>query len=674
MSEKRIDPAFDTQGIVAADVASLRNQLLAWCEHIAVAAIKARFFGNRSELLDSFFLNALEATCQSSAVGVRELASMCLKADLMQQLAASLCAECDEEYQKNVEAEVVAAIQAIPELGDDVFKSTVAESAGFSSANLCAQLGDSVYGLQETILAGLKGVATTLRYAIKLNGAREKREFEARGLRERIKTLSPRRKNDKELIVELTAQAEAIEAEVDKWRDDERAVLDGVVEVLAFMSPEQIEEFQSAETQPAEEQPAEEQPAEEQPAEGQPAEEQPAEEQPTEEQPAEEQASKETDPTGFSLFADSADLDALSAAALKTGELAVVAFKVFELATFYTYGAPVPTSVRTTQVPGVCVAFSGEDFDALTELLERAEFSDVNVWTRGEAIAAHSLPAFKKYRRLVGNYGGSRSEQNKELGAFPGSTVFSSPPFDEPSDDYSGYVFTVGDSCWEEVKTIPRKENGELDLDCVMNAASDSGGYSKGSAASKLPLGFGGEQIPRLVEKSARAYRTGALKRVLAIGGVDAPDSVFPEEQENVFDYYPRLFESMAKNCISLTFGDVKFRFADVVFPPTTFGTPRSIDMGRVRDMNAVLRFAADLNKELDRTPETSPVAFFISVWDERSVAALLAPCSLGYRDVFVGPYCPSVWNEEVLAILHEKLRIRLVDVPEEDVASLGAH
>lgn len=659
MSEKRIDPAFDTQGIVAADVASLRNQLLAWCEHIAVAAIKARFFGNRSELLDSFFLNALEATCQSSAVGVRELASMCLKADLMQQLAASLCAECDEEYQKNVEAEVVAAIQAIPELGDDVFKSTVAESAGFSSANLCAQLGDSVYGLQETILAGLKGVATTLRYAIKLNGAREKREFEARGLRERIKTLSPRRKNDKELIVELTAQAEAIEAEVDKWRDDERAVLDGVVEVLAFMSPEQIEEFQPAEEQPAEEQPSEEQPAEEQPA---------------EEQSAEEQASKETDPTGFSLFADSADLDALSAAALKTGELAVVAFKVFELATFYTYGAPVPTSVRTTQVPGVCVAFSGEDFDALTELLERAEFSDVNVWTRGEAIAAHSLPAFKKYRRLVGNYGGSRSEQNKELGAFPGSTVFSSPPFDEPSDDYSGYVFTVGDSCWEEVKTIPRKENGELDLDCVMNAASDSGGYSKGSAASKLPLGFGGEQIPRLVEKSARAYRTGALKRVLAIGGVDAPDSVFPEEQENVFDYYPRLFESMAKNCISLTFGDVKFRFADVVFPPTTFGTPRSIDMGRVLDMNAVLRFAADLNKELDRTPETSPVAFFISVWDERSVAALLAPCSLGYRDVFVGPYCPSVWNEEVLAILHEKLRIRLVDVPEEDVASLGAH
>ena len=664
MSEKRIDPAFDTQGIVAADVASLRNQLLAWCEHIAVAAIKARFFGNRSELLDSFFLNALEATCQSSAVGVRELASMCLKADLMQQLAASLCAECDEEYQKNVEAEVVAAIQAIPELGDDVFKSTVAESAGFSSANLCAQLGDSVYGLQETILAGLKGVATTLRYAIKLNGAREKREFEARGLRERIKTLSPRRKNDKELIVELTAQAEAIEAEVDKWRDDERAVLDGVVEVLAFMSPEQIEEFQPAEEQSSEEQPAEEQPAEEQPA----------EEQPAEEQSAEEQASKETDPTGFSLFADSADLDALSAAALKTGELAVVAFKVFELATFYTYGAPVPTSVRTTQVPGVCVAFSGEDFDALTELLERAEFSDVNVWTRGEAIAAHSLPAFKKYRRLVGNYGGSRSEQNKELGAFPGSTVFSSPPFDEPSDDYSGYVFTVGDSCWEEVKTIPRKENGELDLDCVMNAASDSGGYSKGSAASKLPLGFGGEQIPRLVEKSARAYRTGALKRVLAIGGVDAPDSVFPEEQENVFDYYPRLFESMAKNCVSLTFGDVKFRFADVVFPPTTFGTPRSIDMGRVLDMNAVLRFAADLNKELDRTPETSPVAFFISVWDERSVAALLAPCSLGYRDVFVGPYCPSVWNEEVLAILHEKLRIRLVDVPEEDVASLGAH
>ncbi|MBP5622035.1 MAG: hypothetical protein J6X44_08475, partial [Thermoguttaceae bacterium] len=378
-----------------------------------------------------------------------------------------------------------------PELDDSIFDDTIAESAGFSKDSLRERLGDTVYGLQETILAGLKGVATTLRIAIKLANSRKKRVFEAKGIRARIKSLRPRKKEDKDLVVQLTAQAEAIETEIDEWRVGERCVLDGIAQVLAFLSPEPVEQVKAPE---------------------------------------------EPDPHGFDVSADATDVGALVAAAAKTGELAVVAFKAFELGTFYTYGAPIPTSVRTTQVPGVCVAYSGEDLDALIELLERAEFSDVNVVTRGESIAAHSLPAFKKYRRLVGHYGTDRSRQNKELGAFPGSVVFSTPTFDEPSDDFSDYVFSAKDSCWKDVKTIARKPNGAMDLDGVIRAAQDSGGFSKAKPVAKLPLGFGGDQIPSLVEKSARAYRTGALKRVLAIGGVDAPDQVYTADEENVVD------------------------------------------------------------------------------------------------------------------------------------------
>ncbi|MBQ9813634.1 MAG: hypothetical protein IJM54_10035 [Thermoguttaceae bacterium] len=627
MSENRIDPAFDSQGVVAAEVANLRNQLVAWCEHIAVAATKARDFGCQSALLDDFFLDALSAACQSSSVDERALAAMCVKADYVAQLAESLGVECEPDYQKKVEAEVLATIKAIPELDASVFDDTIAESASFSKDSLRERLGDTVYGLQETILAGLKGVATTLRIAIKLASSRKKREFEAKGIRARIKSLRPRKKEDKDLVVQLTAQAEAIEAEIAEWRDSERFVLDGIAQVLAFLSPEPVEQVKVPE---------------------------------------------EPDPHGFDVTADATDVDALVAAAAKTGELAVAAFKVYEYGVFHTYGAPIPTSVRTTQVPGVCVAYSGEDFDALTELLERAEFSDVNVVTRGEAIAAHSLPAFKKYRRLVGHYGTDRSRQNKELGAFPGSIVFSTPTFDEPSDDFADYVFSTKDSCWNEVKTVARKPNGSMDLDAVIRAAQDSGGYSKAKPVAKLPLGFGGDQIPSLVEKSARAYRTGALKRVFAIGGVDAPDQVYGPDEENVVDYYPRLYAASLQKGVSLTFGDVKFRFAHLEVSPTAFGVPHSIDMGRARDMNAVLRFAADLNKELDKTPETSPVAFFVSVWDERSVACLLAPCALGYRDVLVGPYRPSVWTEDVFAALSEKLNVRMVGAPEEDAAYLG--
>ncbi len=108
----------------------------------------------------------------------------------------------------------------------------------------------------------------------------------------------------------------------------------------------------------------------------------------------------------------------------------------------------------------------------------------------------------------------------------------------------------------------------------------------------------------------------------------------------------------------------MKFRINAELEPPTDYGAPRLIDLGRARDMNATLRFAAELNRELDKTPATSPVSFYASLWGEKSVACFLAMCASGYRDVAVGPYRPTVWNDEIVALLREKLGVRLVGDP----------
>ena len=63
-------------------------------------------------------------------------------------------------------------------------------------------------------------------------------------------------------------------------------------------------------------------------------------------------------------------------------------------------------------------------------------------------------------------------------------------------------------------------------------------------------------------------------------------------------------------------------------------------------------------------SPATSPVSFYASLWGEQSVACFLAMCASGYRDVAVGPYRPTVWNDEIVALLREKLGVRLVGDP----------
>ena len=621
MAEKRIDPAFDARNSVPADLAVLRNLLLGYSEHLASLAVKARAFGNKSDALDAFFLDSLDATLSSSDASVAKLALATLKANCLAQLAEYLGAPCEPDYLREVEARTLETIENIAKPDAETLAQILAEGETFSPENLLATYGETIYGLRETISAGLKGAASSLRLVLKMKPARERREFEAQGLNARIKTLRPRK--DKELIDELKAQLETIETEVAFWKEKENSLIEGIVDVLAFLDPTP----RDGETQ------------------------------------GENGIAKERN-----------EPDALFETLRKTGELAVDAFRIFELATFLTYGSPVPTSVVPSPLPGVCAVFSGDDFDSLLEVLERAEFSDVNIWTRGEAIAAHSFPAFRKYRRLVGHYGNGRSEQNKDLGAFPGSIIVSSRPFDEPSDDFADYVFSVRDFPWDDVRTIERSDKGSLNLDLPIRGALDSGGYPKKRPTTKRPLGFGGEQMASLVEKSARGYRLGALKRVLAIGGVDAPDSALKSgADDSKATYYERLWDAASENCVALTFGDLQFRFVKTTAAPTSFGTPRAIDLGRARDMNATLRFAEALEKELDKTPETSPVAFFIGLWDERSVACLLAPIALGYRDIFVGPYRPEIWNDEIVALLNEKASVKLIDSPEQDAASLGA-
>jgi hydroxylamine reductase (hybrid-cluster protein) len=85
----------------------------------------------------------------------------------------------------------------------------------------------------------LKGVAELFVRASDL-GARTiaRREFEAQGIRVRAKETRARDAKEKEAKAALIAEADRIDAEVERWRTPSRDVVDGVVETLATLAPE----------------------------------------------------------------------------------------------------------------------------------------------------------------------------------------------------------------------------------------------------------------------------------------------------------------------------------------------------------------------------------------------------------------------------------------------------
>ncbi|MBR4834849.1 MAG: hypothetical protein IKU86_11045 [Thermoguttaceae bacterium] len=599
MFENRNERTSEARGAEEPKTTRLRNQLLAWCKHIATEAAKALAWGNRSVPVERFLLEALEAASRASSANARELTRLILKADLVFQLAEYLGAEQEPEYQESLENQLREQELAAAEPDDATIDELAAQGEEYDATAELDRLGATAFGLRETIVDGLKGVATLLRRATEL-GERTlpRREFEGQGIRARVKETRARDAKEKEAKAALVAEAERIEAEVATWRENERSVVDGVVETLAL------------------------------------------------------------------LAAESTDVDALFGAVETTGRLAALALGLVETGTFLEYGTPSPTVVRASAAPGKCVLFSGDDFDVLLELLERAEVRELNVWTRGEAVAAHSFPAFKKFKRLAGHYGGSWLGQQREFGAFPGAILVASTPLETPDESYRDYIFASGATRADGVASLERDGAGKLDFSALIRAAVDSPGFadSRGkTAVEKIAVGFGGDGLDGMIDKLARAFRQDRTKRVFVVGGEDAPDGS---------DYFASLFDAIPAESTVVSFGDAKFRFNRKPAAPTAFGTPKTLDLGRVCDAGAVFRFAEKLGAELDREPAVSPVAFFFSRFDETSTAAFLAAVGLGYRRVFVGPSSTAAWSPELAALFAERLGVRVVDEPAADVAA----
>ncbi len=595
MFENRTEPAFVETNDDEPRTRSLRSQLVAWCKHIATDFVQARALDNQSDLLDGFLIEALDSASGAVPRDERTLTQLILKADYMAQLTDYLKSEKQPQYQRDMEKQIRDNLNASNAPDEASINELVAHGEAYSPSARLEVLGATAFGLHETIVASLVGAASIARVAFALSKtALPKREFEAQGLRARIKELRPRETKDKKAREELIDEAEKIEAQTKDWRVKERATIDGVAEVLAFLA---------------------------------------------------------TDPT---------DPEALLDALKKSGELAATALEIAEYGSVLTYGTPIPVGVRSSALQGRCMLFSGDDFEVLAELLERAAFSEINVWTRGDAIAAHSFPAFKRYKRLVGHYGGSWRDQQKELDAFPGAIVVASSTFDEPDESYASYVFSATPSPLSRVNVLNRKENGKLDLERAVRASFDSPGFFKTKAPEKIAVGFGGDGLPGLVDKSARAFRQNVLKKVFVFGGQDVASASD--------DYFERAFEALPENAVALTFGDVKFRFNRKPTTPTSFGAPKIIDVGRERDANAALRFVSLFGEELDRAPDKTPVAFFMSLWGEISLATTFALCARGYRDVYVAPRTPGYWTPEIQRFFDERFGLKVATDPASDV------
>ncbi len=100
----------------------------------------------------------------------------------------------------------------------------------------------------------------------------------------------------------------------------------------------------------------------------------------------------------------------------------------------------IPSRPRSASRPvkGKAILVSGHDLKDLEELLKQTEGKGINVYTHGEMLPCHAYPGLKKYKHLVGNYGGAWQDQRPEFDAFPGAILMTTNCIQKPADELQG--------------------------------------------------------------------------------------------------------------------------------------------------------------------------------------------------------------------------------------------
>jgi hydroxylamine reductase len=352
-----------------------------------------------------------------------------------------------------------------------------------------------------------------------------------------------------------------------------------------------------------------------------------------------------------------AEMDELLQKALKCGEINLKAMALLDLANTDTYGNPEATKVRITPIKGKSIVVSGHDLKDLEEILKQTDGKQINVYTHGEMLPCNAYPGLKKYKHLVGNYGGPWQYQRKEFDEFPGAILMTTNCLQKPKDSYRHRIFTSGLVGWSGIAHISGR-----DFTPVIEAALAEPGFTEDAPEKFITVGFARNAVLAVADKVVQLVKDGKIRHFFLIGGCDGAK---PGR-----NYYTEFAQKLPDDCVILTLACGKYRFNKLEFGEID-GIPRLLDCGQCNDAYSAIQIALGLANAFNCGVNDLPLSLVLSWFEQKAVAILLTLLHLGIRDIRLGPSLPAFVSPNVLNILADKFNIKPIGNVDEDLAEI---
>ena len=346
---------------------------------------------------------------------------------------------------------------------------------------------------------------------------------------------------------------------------------------------------------------------------------------------------------------------------MRTGDMSVVVMKKLDEANTEVYSNPTPHKVNVKMKKGPFIIVSGHDLKDLEMLLQQTEGKGINIYTHGEMLPSHGYPGLKKYKHLVGNFGGAWQDQQKEFDSIPGCILMTTNCLMRPRETYKDRIFTTNVVGWDGVKFVPKKEDGTKDFSEIIEKALELGGYEEDQEPHEILVGFGHHATLSNAGAIVDAVKQGKIRHFFLIGGCDGAR---PGR-----NYYTEFAKKVPQDCVILTLACGKYRFNKLDFGEVA-GLPRLLDVGQCNDAYSAVRIATALADAFETDVNGLPLSLIISWYEQKAVADLLALLSLGIKGIYLGPTLPAFLSPNVLQYLVDTFDLRPISTPDDDLKS----
>ena len=342
---------------------------------------------------------------------------------------------------------------------------------------------------------------------------------------------------------------------------------------------------------------------------------------------------------------------------LRCGKMNLRVMELLDKAHTDRFGKPTPAEVETGTKKGPGILITGHDLLDLYELLKQTEGTGVNVYTHSEMLPAHGYPELRKFKHLVGNYGGAWQEQKKEFNAFSGAIVVTTNcVLIPPANMYLDRLYTIGITGVPGAMNIKNRDFSE-----VIKKAKSLPPLPE-APGKKIMTGFHHTFILSIADKIVAAVKAGKIKRFFLIGGCDGAK---PGR-----NYYTEFAESVPKDCVILTLACGKYRFNKLDFGAID-GIPRLIDIGQCNNAYSAIQVAAALASVFKCSVSELPLSFVLSWFEQKAVAILLTLLALDIKGMRIGPTPPAFITPNVFKVLQDKFDLKLITTPSKDLEDI---